>query len=301
MREIADSELLRSAATVLDCEVVRITRCMGGDINLAWKLELADGREAFLKSRPQAPVEEFELEAAGLGWLGGCDDLPVPEVFGVIGGPQPGLLLEWIEPGGRLDGRGEEALGRGLARIHRIEADHHGQLPDGSPDWDLHVGPVNLGRCADEDPGHGFGPCYALRLDGLVRQALDAGAIDAGQAQVINELCGRIEDFAGPPEPPSRTHGDLWSGNVLVDMAGRPCLIDPAAHGAHRELDLAMLSLFGAPSDRFFASYKEEFPLEPDYRRRVDLWQIQPLLIHAILFGGTYGAAATRAAGSYVR
>jgi len=301
MREIAGSALLGSATEVLGCEVERIARCMGGDLNQAWKLNLADGREVFFKSRAGAPWEEYELEAAGLRWIRNADALKVPEVLGVITAPQPGLLLEWIEPGGRLSAGGEEAFGRGLARIHRMEAGHFGELPEGSPDWDLHVGPVNLGRCADEDPEHGFGPCYALRLDGLVRQALDRAAIDSQQAEVIISLCERMDDFAGPAEPPARTHGDLWSGNLLVDDGGNPCLIDPAAHGAHRELDLAMLSLFGAPSDRFLASYKEEFPLEPDYRNRVDLWQIQPLLIHAILFGGTYGAAATRAAGNYVR
>ncbi|MDQ2699865.1 MAG: fructosamine kinase family protein [Actinomycetota bacterium] len=301
MEVIPAASVLHSAAGLLDCDVLATSRCAGGDLNQAWKLELDDGRSAFLKSRPGAPVEEFELEAAGLRWLAVPGALPVPEVLGVIESPQAGLLLEWIEPGGRLDARGEEALGRGLAEVHRSEADHFGQPPEGGPDRDLHVGPVDLGRCVDTNPAHGFGPCYASRIEGLIGQALASGSIDPDQAAVISGLCHRIDEFAGPVEPPSRTHGDLWSGNVLVDAKGDPWLVDPAAHGAHRELDLAMLSLFGAPSDRFFAAYKEVFPLEPEYRNRIDLWQIQPLLIHSILFGGTYGAAATRAAATYLR
>ncbi len=161
------------------------------------------------------------------------------------------------------------------------------------------VGPVSLGDCVGQSD-RGFGPCYARRLEGLVRQATDRGALDSGQASGIEKLCGRIDEFTGPPEPPARTHGDLWSGNVLVSADGSPWLVDPAAHGAHRELDLAMLALFGAPSDRFLGAYREEFPLAPDHQDRVELWQIQPLLIHAILFGGSYGTAAARAAAGYV-
>jgi fructosamine-3-kinase len=289
-----------AASAVLGSEVVEFTGCPGGDINQGWRLTLADGSVAFFKGRPGAERAEFEMEAAGLAWLGAADALPVPEVLGTVGGSLPGLLLEWIEPGGRLDGGGEEAFGRGLAAIHRLGADSFGQLPDGAPNRELHVGPVGLGECFHEDQGRGFGPCYAQRLEGLMAQAFDRGAIEPGERDAIASVCARMESLAGPPEPPARTHGDLWSGNVLVGADGSPWLIDPAAHGAQRELDLAMLWLFGAPSDRFLAAYKEVFPLEPDYRHRIDLWQIQPLLIHAILFGGPYGAAAARAASAYL-
>jgi len=299
--ETGDSTgLFEAAARAVGSQLEGVVNCAGGDINQAWKLRLGEGKEAFLKSRPGATVREFEVEAAGLQWLAAVGELPVPEVLGVVPGEQPGLLLEWIEPGGRLDSKGEVALGRGLARIHRQEAAAYGLLPDGAPEGDLMVGPVNLGNFVEHDTRQGFGPCFARRLEGLARQAVDRGALESDQAARIEKLCGRINEFTGPPEPPARTHGDLWSGNVLVGTDGRPWLIDPAAHGAHRELDLAMLALFGAPSDRFMGAYREEFPLAPDHHERVELWQIQPLLIHAILFGGSYGAEAARAAGRYV-
>jgi fructosamine-3-kinase len=105
--------------------------------------------------------------------------------------------------------------------------------------------------------------------------------------------------LAGPPEPPARLHGDLWSGNVLAGADGRPWLVDPAAHGGHREVDLAMLRLFGAPDGRTLDAYQEAHPLAAGHEERVALWQLLPLLVHAILFGGGYGASAERAARRY--
>ena len=102
----------------------------------------------------------------------------------------------------------------------------------------------------------------------------------------------RLPVLAGPPEPPARLHGDLWSGNVLAGADGRPYLIDPAAYGGHREVDLAMLRLFGAPAPRTLAAYEEVHPLADGHERRVPLWQLFPLLVHAVLFGGGYGARA---------
>jgi len=107
----------------------------------------------------------------------------------------------------------------------------------------------------------------------------------------------RLPELAGPPEPPARLHGDLWRGNVLAAAGdGRPRLIDPAAYGGHREIDLAMLSLFGAPSPRTLAAHAEVHPLAAGRREREPLWQLFPLLVHAVLVGGGYGAAAVRAA-----
>jgi fructosamine-3-kinase len=107
-------ELFEAAAEALGLKLVSAVPTAGGDINSAWKLGLGDGSTTFLKSRAGAPPEEFEMEAAGLEWLGSAGGLRVPEVLAVVREPQPGLLLEWIEPGGRLGDPGEEAFGRGL-------------------------------------------------------------------------------------------------------------------------------------------------------------------------------------------
>ena len=129
-----------------------------------------------------------------------------------------------------------------------------------------------------------------------MRAATDRGALPSGGAAAIERTLDRIAELAGPPEPPARLHGDLWGGNVLAGADGRPYLIDPAAYGGHREVDLAMLRLFGAPSPRTLAAYEEVHPLADGHERRVPLWQLFPLLVHAVLFGGSYGASAVRAA-----
>jgi fructosamine-3-kinase len=112
-------------------------------------------------------------------------------------------------------------------------------------------------------------------------------------------VCEEIAAVAGPAEPPARLHGDLWSGNVLWSV-GRPFLIDPVAYGGHREVDLAMLRLFGAPGPGLLAAYEEVAPLAAGHEDRVALWQLFPLLVHAVLFGGGYGASVERAAKSII-
>ena len=114
----------------------------------------------------------------------------------------------------------------------------------------------------------------------------------------VERVCGRITELAGPPEPPARLHGDLWSGNVLWSRT-RPFLIDPIAYGGHREVDLAMLRLFGSPAPGLMAAYQEVAPLADGHEDRVALYQLFPLLVHAVLFGGGYGASPDRAARRY--
>jgi len=118
----------------------------------------------------------------------------------------------------------------------------------------------------------------------------------AADIAVVEAVAGRAADLAGPAEPPSRIHGDCWSGNVLWS-GGRGALIDPAAHGGHRETDLAMLGLFGAPYlDRILAAYREATPLADGWRERVPLHQLHPLLVHVCLFGAAYREPALAAA-----
>jgi len=86
-------------------------------------------------------------------------------------------------------------------------------------------------------------------------------------------------------------------GSHLVSFF--PWLIDPAAHGSHREFDLAMMRLFGGFSRECFAAYEEVAPLAADWAHRVLLHQIAPLVVHAIKFGGGYVGAATEAIARY--
>ena len=160
---------------------------------------------------------------------------------------------------------------------------------------ELRIGPLSL----PNDPLPDWPPFYAeRRLRPLVALARDRGALSGSAARAVERVCERIADLAGPPEPPARLHGDLWSGNVLWSR-GRPFVIDPIAYGGHREVDLAMLRLFGSPGARFPAAYEEVAPLAPGHEDRVALYQLFPLLVHAVLFGGGYGASVERAARRY--
>jgi fructosamine-3-kinase len=261
-------------------------RVGGGDINEAWRVTLADGDLAFVKTREDAAPGEYEREAAGLRWLAEPGTLQVPEVLDVA--PHY-LALQWIEPGS-LTPAGADELGYGLARLHCA----------GAPCF----GDPGLGGCAfvgslrlPNGPLPDWPSFYAKRR---LAPALDAarkrGAISSSGTSAVQAVCERIAELCGPPQPPARLHGDLWSGNVLADVNGRPWLIDPTVYGGDREMDLAMLRLFGAPSQRVFEAYEEVSPLADGWQQRVPLWQLLPLLVHAALFGGSYGAASERAA-----
>ena len=249
----------------------------------------------FRKSRPDATRADFEMEAAGLLWLGEAEGIRVPEVLG-IGGDPGWLELELIVPG-RLSESGAEELGLALAGMHALGAPHHGALPPGAPDSTLRLGLLGV----ELAPADSWPELYAGQfLTPLSRLARDGGSLGEGDARAVASVCERIEDLAGEAEPPARLHGDLWSGNVLAGEDGLAWLIDPAAYGGHREIDLAMLRLFGAPSERIFAAYEEAAPLADGHAERIPLWQILPLLVHAVLFGGSYGASAGRAARTYI-
>ena len=214
--------------------------------------------DTFVKLAP-AP-----LEAAGLRWLAAAG-ARVPQV--IEEGPDR-LVLERV-PVGTLNTAGEEDLGRMLAAVHAAGAPAFGSLP--AP------GRFFVGRCELESPESDDWNDYYLehRCLPLARQV--------GLADAVGRIVVDV-----PAEPPARLHGDLWTGNVLGDQEGRPWLIDPAAYGGHREMDLAMLDLFGPFPARTIAAYQEIAPFADGWRERIALWQLFPLLVHAVLFGAGY-------------
>ncbi len=264
-------------------------RVGGGDINEAFHVLLADGSQAFVKTRPDAHPGEYAAEARGLGWLAEPGALRTPTVLDV---DERYLALEWVDAG-TLGEPGAEELGRGLAVIHAAGAPCFG---DPRGDASARLGALELSN----EPSPDWPSFYRdRRLVPLARMAAGRGALSTAGVAAVERVCERLAELAGPPEPPARLHGDLWTGNVMADRSGRPWLIDPSAYGGHREVDLAMLRLFGSPSERTFAAYEEAAPLAPGWRDRIDLYQLLPLLVHAVLFGGSYGAVAERAAARY--
>lgn len=270
-----------------------LRRVGGGDINEAWHVRLGSGEDAFVKTRVDAAPGEYALEAAGLRWLAESGALRTPKVLDAADGY---LALEWISPGA-LSAQGVEELGRGLARMHAAGAPCFGDPGFGERlGIESRIGSLRL----PNEPADDWPTFYATRrLLPLVKIAHARGALSEAGVKAVECVCERIGDLSGPVEPPARLHGDLWSGNVHADEQGRPWLIDPSAYGGHREIDLAMLRLFGAPSQRVFAAYEDVSPLADGWEQRVELWQLLPLLVHAVLFGGSYVSAAQQVAMRY--
>ena len=254
-----------------------------------WRLRLADGRDVFVKARARAPDGFFAFEAAGLRWLAAAPGgPPVPEV---LAQDDELLVLPWLSADAGSSTASVERFGRELAALHAAGAPTFGA---GQPGW---IGAAPL----DNRPGGSWPEFYgARRIEPYVRLLRDAGlpAVDAG---LFERLIGRLPEIAGPAERPARLHGDLWTGNVRW-AGGRGWLVDPAAHGGHRETDLAMLDLFGTPQlPRLLAAYQEVTPLAAGWRDRRGLHQVHPLLVHALLFPtGGYLAAALETARRYL-
>jgi fructosamine-3-kinase len=252
----------------------------GGCINEGWRVEFDDGTTAFVKTRSDVPPDEYQNEATALRWLAEPRAVNVPAV---LGHSQRVLAIEWVEEG-RLSAGGAEELGRGLAALHAAGADTFGGPK-----------PLRIGRLElPNDPLDDWPSFYADR-----RLLPLKGALDREGERAVERVCERIHDLAGPAEAPARLHGDLWGGNVLADDRGKGWLIDPVAYGGHREVDLAMLRLFGAPSPRVLDAYEEAARLADGHEERVGLWQLFPLLVHASLFGGHYRASAAQMARRY--
>lgn len=273
----------------LDADVVGMARLGGGDVAESYRVSLADGRIVFAKTHSDPPDGFFTTEATGLRWLREPNVLPVPEVLAASDGGdgEPALLaLEWIDEGGRSGDGGEAAFGRSLAQLHRT----------GLPSFGREDRRTTGSRALPNDPCSTWVEFYAARrLQPLRRLASASNALSTAALGKLDAVIDQLESLGGPPEAPARLHGDLWAGNRVVDRRGRSWLIDPAAHGGHREFDLAMMRLFGGFGPDAYAAYDDEFPLADGWERRVPLHQLAPLVVHAIKFGGGYAGATDRA------
>lgn len=277
--------------TFLTHQRIRETPVEGGSICRASRLTFDSGESIFVKEWPKGepPQGFFHAEACGLRWLAETRSVAVPEV--VV--ETPDLLgLEWVEHGEPTRAAAEQ-FGRSLAEMH-----HAGAASFGAQ-WAGFHGSAPMDNTPSDDPWHVW---YSRRrLIPYLQMSRDRKALTATDVAFVERVIGRL-DGAGD-EPPSRIHGDLWSGNLLWGADGRCWLVDPAAQGGHRETDLAYLMLWGgAPHlSTILAAYQEVWPLTPGWRERVPIHQLSMYLLHTALFGEAFAPGVRETAEAYAR
>ena len=253
-------------------------------------------------------------EVAGLAWLADASDpgtavVPVLD-HGATWLEEPRLVSVAPTP------RAAEEFGRALAHTHAAGASHLGAPPPGfeGDGWmgEAHLSlPDRPSRAPASSSEESWGAFYARER---IAPYVDDRTFTAAERALINKLCDRLESGALDHSQPSlveeaksrqnnigaaRTHGDLWSGNVMWTPGGA-VLIDPAAQGGHAETDLAELGVFSQPHlDQVYAGYEEVSALAAGWRGRVGAHQLHMLIIHAALFGGGYGAQVVATARRY--
>lgn len=284
--------LAAAIAARLDRAEPTLTRVAGGDINEAYEARWPGGDRLFVKTRAGATGDAYAAEADGLAWLAEARALRVPKVVArsTPGDPLAFLVLEHMARTAPSLGY-DDTLGHGLASLHAAGAPHFGYAGDNL-----------IGALPQSNRTHPTWAAFygAERLQPLVRRAVEQDVAPLTWVALADRLVSRLPELAGPPELPARLHGDLWTGNVITDGRGQPVLIDPAVYGGHREMDLAMLALFGGLTPRIVDAYQAHTPLAPDWRTRVRLCQVYPLLVHAVLFRGSYVEAAEAAMRAYL-
>ena len=267
-------------------EIYAIEQVGGGCIANASRVETAKGCY-FLKYGAPGVARTFEAEASGLEALRAAGaPIRIPEV---VLFDENVLLLEWIEQGTKEAGF-DETFGRALAALHRHEGPGYGFEMDNF-----------IGRSPQRNAWHDTWPGFfsACRLAPQVDMARRAGLWRSGWEPMLETVYNKLPDLL-PDEPgKSMLHGDLWGGNYLVAATGEAVLFDPACYYGDRETDLAMTELFGGFGPKFYAGYREAWPLDPGYEARRDIYNLYHLINHLNLFGGSYAGSVARVLGRF--
>lgn len=254
-------------AGITGSSVVSARKLAGGDLGGATRLDLADGRSIVAKQSKRAEAEAEMLDAMR------ATGIAVPAVLHADGEL---LLIEFVDSSGVPDAGGWRALGQTLELLHAP-----GQRRFG---W---------------KKNHAFGPVPILNREseswqefwGARRLTCHADHVGPVTAARLEALAMRLPDLIPDDPPAALLHGDLWGGNILFAPGRIAGLIDPACYYGHREVDIAMLTLFDHPPEEFFA----QLSLDSGWRERLPVYRLWPLLVHLRLFGASYRPAVERA------
>ncbi|MCM5664328.1 fructosamine kinase family protein [Galbibacter mesophilus] len=253
---------------------IQFTSLSGGDINDVYHVKTDSSSYVIKVNDANKFPGMFNAEAEGLQKLENTKSFTIPKVLHVGEVENRSfLLLEFIPSGTKKSDFWIE-FGERLAKLHKKSASYFGFEEDN------YIGslPQHNQKCTSATEFY-----ISQRLEPQFKMAHECG-------YSFNNLTSFYKNLENiiPNESSALIHGDLWSGNFMVDADGNPCLIDPAISYAPREMDIAMMHLFGGFSSELFHVYNEKFPLQPEWKSRIDLWQLYYLLVHLNLFGTSY-------------
>lgn len=271
-------EMMLTAKSGFPGQVIESRGIGGGCINEAYALKTKTGTYFVKYNSASAFPGMFEKEAAGLKILADTQTILVPEIVGAgCADKYAFLLLHYIESGTPHRNFWNE-FGTRLADLHRNSNEYFGL------DHDNYIGSLIQKNSFDNDFVSFF---ISQRIEPQLKEARNKGAFSSDDVRYFDSLFKSLNHII-PPEKPALVHGDLWSGNFLVSADGSPCIIDPAVYYGHREADIAMTKLFGGFQQDFYHAYNEAWPMEKDWQKRTEIFNLYPLLVHVNLFGGGY-------------
>lgn len=273
-----ESQLKSIAALKANQSIKSIEGIHGGSINQSFRIDV-EGMTFFLKINKRKDAREFfELEAKGLELLRRNSKFHIPEVLKVFSVEKfGGLLMEFI-PKSNPSSNFWEDFGEKLAELHMVRHTKFGF------EYNNYIGSLSQ---TNQQTNSWLDFFMEQRLEKQYKLSIDNQLLDPSFGKDLQRLYKKLPDLI-PSEPPSLLHGDLWSGNFAVSSKGLASIFDPAIYYGHREVDIAMMHLFGGFDNRLFKAYHEAYPLEKGWEERIDLFNLYPLMVHVNLFGGSY-------------
>ena len=256
----------------------------GGCINEAYSLKTNVGKYFIKYNSATEFPGMFEKEASGLKLLAETNTICIPEVICAGESWKHAFLLQkFIEPGSQYQDFWHN-FGTLLSDLHRNTSDSFGL------DHDNYIGSMFQENKQQPDFINFF---ITQRLEPQLKIARNQSAFSQSDTRYFDSLFKSLHNII-PIEKPALLHGDLWIGNFMVNASGAPCVFDPAVYYGHREADIAMTKLFGGFSPEFYHVYNNSWPMEKNWQKRVDIFNLYPLLVHVNLFGGSYALQVLR-------
>lgn len=272
------NKMIHDIETKLGTSILKVIPVSGGSINKVYRMQTATERFLLKVNSLRDYPGMFKLEQEGLAAIRSTQSIAVPDV--ILQGETEAesyLVMQWIEPG--LGTRkSSQKSGEQLAQMHRHTWEYFGFTTNNY-----------MGSLTQSNTKHSSWATFFVeeRLKPMIKIAFEKQQLNGNDIQSFEKLYQKLPGLFNE-ESPALVHGDLWSGNYLIDTNERPYLIDPAVCYCNREFDIAMTTLFGGFDAVFYEAYDSTFPLQKGWKQRLKIWNLYPLLLHVNLFGDSY-------------